>query len=131
MFQHKHSSEQSAVEQVKKGDAWAAVVIGEDFTEDLFKRLSNHSSSIIKGSTIFLHMDVTSKLAHVVHDIHMFFTYIPVCNIIHVYECSGGGCQPFFHFADTQISAVIENNTAYAFEVCLFTDNYTCMCIYT
>ena len=61
-YQHNHSSEQSAVQQVKEGRAWAAVVIGENFTVDLFKRVSDHSdTSVIKGSTIYLYMDVTSE----------------------------------------------------------------------
>ena len=47
--------------QVKKGNAWTAVVIGPEFTVDLFKRLSGENSSIISGSTIYLYMDVTSE----------------------------------------------------------------------
>ena len=59
--QHKHTSEHSAVQQVREGGAWGAVVIGENFTVDLFKRASNHSDAIIEGSTIYLYMDVTSE----------------------------------------------------------------------
>jgi ABC-type multidrug transport system permease subunit len=66
------------VQQVRDGGAWAAVVIGENFTADLFKRLSpNPNDSVIEGSTIYLYMDITNS----------------------------------------QITAVIENNTAYAFEL--------------
>ena len=60
--QHNHSSEESAVQQVRDGGAWAAVVIGENFTADLLKRLGpSVNSSVIEGSTIYLYMDITSE----------------------------------------------------------------------
>lgn len=50
------------MEQVKKGNAWAAVVIGKDFTVDLFKRVNDPTNATINnGSTIYLYMDITSE----------------------------------------------------------------------
>ncbi|CAI8037610.1 ABC transporter G family member 23 [Geodia barretti] len=75
---HGHSSEESAVQEVRDGRAWAAVVIGENFTVDLFQRISNYNDkSVAEGSTIYIYADVTNS----------------------------------------QILAVIENNTAFAFEL--------------
>jgi ABC-type multidrug transport system permease subunit len=75
---HGHSSEESAVQEVRDGRTWAAVVIGENFTVDLFQRISNYNDkSVAEGSTIYIYADVTNS----------------------------------------QILAVIENNTAFAFEL--------------
>lgn len=53
------------MQQVEEGHAWAAVVIGENFTVDLFTRIREFiitpNTSVIEGSTIYLHMDVTSE----------------------------------------------------------------------
>ena len=55
------------VEQVKKGGAWAAIIIPENFTFDLTTRVmdmiggNNVPREIITGSTIELYEDVTSK----------------------------------------------------------------------
>ena len=61
-LQHGHSSEESAVQEVRDGRAWAAVVIGENFTVDLFQRISNYNDkSVAEGSTIYIYADVTSE----------------------------------------------------------------------
>ena len=55
------------VEQVKKGNAWAAIIIPENFTFDLTRRVMDMIGGkkvpreIITGSTIELYEDVTSK----------------------------------------------------------------------
>ena len=62
LVQRGYSSKTEAVEQVKKGNAWAAVVIGSNFTVDLFKRANHFTNATINdGSTIYLYMDITSE----------------------------------------------------------------------
>ena len=55
-----HDSEESAVEEVREGRAWAAVIIRQNFTVDLFNRINDQS--IINGSSVELYVDKTSAL---------------------------------------------------------------------
>ena len=51
------------MEEVREGRAWAAVIIRQNFTVDLFNRITNYNDqSIINGSTIELYIDNTSEL---------------------------------------------------------------------
>ena len=60
--QRGYSTEAEAVERVRKGNAWAAVVIGSNFTVDLFKRANHFTNATINdGSTIYLYMDITGE----------------------------------------------------------------------
>ena len=62
-MQEGHVSKEIAVEQVRKGKAWAAVIIGQNFTVDIFKRITDYKKqSVIEGSTIELYVDNTSEL---------------------------------------------------------------------
>ena len=50
------------MKQVRKGKAWAAVIIGQNFTVDNFKRITDHNKqSVIESSTIELYTDNTSE----------------------------------------------------------------------
>ena len=59
-LQEGHDSEESAVEEVREGRAWAAVIIRQNFTVDLFNRINDQS--IINGSSVELYVDKTSAL---------------------------------------------------------------------
>ena len=65
-LQLQYNDLQTAVQDVRKGDAWAAIEIGRNFTLDFFLRASSTvrpappDPAVINGSTIYLHMDVTS-----------------------------------------------------------------------
>ena len=112
LVQESHASEERAVEQVREGKAWAALIVGQNFTVDLFKRITDYSDrSVIKGSTIELYIDNTSELG----------LELMVCVCVGpVWRCYLSKFV-FIIFIliliDSQISAVIGNNTAYAFEV--------------
>ncbi|XP_023931598.1 ABC transporter G family member 23-like, partial [Lingula anatina] len=54
----------SALNTVKQGDAWGAVFVGKNFTQDLFLRVSNTSSvdnKTIDGSSVKLYLDMTNQ----------------------------------------------------------------------
>jgi hypothetical protein len=63
-----YDSEQ-AIDQVKRGNAWAAIVVPENFTKDVTTRIISlfdqgdnlPSEAIINGSTVEMYADVTSK----------------------------------------------------------------------
>jgi hypothetical protein len=62
-----YDSEQ-AIDQVKRGNAWAAIVVPENFTKDVTTRVMSlfdgdnlPSEAIINGSIVEMYADVTSK----------------------------------------------------------------------
>jgi hypothetical protein len=62
-----YDSEQ-AIDQVKRGNAWAAIVVPENFTKDVTTRIISlfdqgdnlPSEAIINGSTVEMYADVTN-----------------------------------------------------------------------
>lgn len=65
VIQMPFSSQADALESVKLGKAWAAMVIHENFTEDLKLRLlssGNIDSQTLDGSSIHLHLDMSNYL---------------------------------------------------------------------
>lgn len=69
--QHHCDSLELAVDQVREGKAWAAIEIGQNFSQDLVNRVLEPlqskmpSPTTINGSTIHLYMDVTSTCGNV------------------------------------------------------------------
>lgn len=59
------SNIEDAIDQVKHGDAWGAIVLYENFTENTIQRLQNTidkvapAASVIDNSTIHMYLDVT------------------------------------------------------------------------
>lgn len=71
-MQVEYDSVDDAIEQVKLGNTWAAIHVGETFTNDLLTRVCafypdscppeyrNVTNETIPGSAIYIHADVTS-----------------------------------------------------------------------
>ena len=78
-MQEGHASKEIAVEQVRKGKAWAAVIIGQNLTVDIFKRITDYNKqSVIEGSTIELYVDNTSESPHVQYTTSYTYKYTSV-----------------------------------------------------
>ena len=67
ILQNHFSSSSAAIDQVKKGNAWAAVIIPGNFSADIVQRLELLKKGepipeeIINGSTVDTYEDVTSE----------------------------------------------------------------------
>ena len=65
--QNHFSSSSSAIDQVKKGNVWAAVIIPGNFSADIVQRVELLKQGepipeeIINGSTVEIYEDVTSE----------------------------------------------------------------------
>ena len=74
------------MEQVRKGKAWAAVIIGQNFTVDIFKRITDlNKQSVIEGSTIELYTDNTSEF-------YAMYKSVQVCSYTNVQVSCGNLC---------------------------------------
>ena len=64
-FQTQFSNKEDAIDQVKQGKAWGAIVLFENFTENTIQRLTDTASknvpaaSVIDNSTVHMYLDVT------------------------------------------------------------------------
>lgn len=65
VIQHNYDNAADALNSVRLGKAWGAVVIGENFTEDLKVRFLDPQSStadLIDGGNVHLHLDMSNYL---------------------------------------------------------------------
>ena len=78
LFQHYLDSPSEAIDHVKHGKAWAAIIIPENFSIDLRQRALDIAGKvpvpddIINSSTVEIYEDVTSKYTVVQRILHNF-----------------------------------------------------------